>query len=77
MTGWSRMMRSRAAYEWARKIAEGAPLSARWHKKFIYRLLDPTPLTQPKRTRATLLRHRGLPGGFKAFLEKKTSFNGR
>jgi enoyl-CoA hydratase/carnithine racemase len=29
----------------AEKIAEGAPLSARWHKKFIYRLLDPTPLT--------------------------------
>ena len=29
----------------AEKIAEGAPLSARWHKKFIYRLLDPRPLT--------------------------------
>jgi enoyl-CoA hydratase/carnithine racemase len=29
----------------AEKIAEGAPLSARWHKKFIYRLLDPAPLT--------------------------------
>ncbi|GBD41096.1 putative enoyl-CoA hydratase echA8 [bacterium HR39] len=29
----------------ARRIAEGAPLVARWHKKFIRRLLDPTPLT--------------------------------
>ncbi len=26
------------------RIAEGAPLVARWHKKFIRRLLDPTPL---------------------------------
>jgi len=29
----------------ARRIAEGAPLVARWHKKFIRRLLDPTPLS--------------------------------
>lgn len=35
-----------AARETATKIAEGAPLSARWHKKFIYRLLDPRPLTE-------------------------------
>ncbi len=28
-----------------RRIAEGAPLVARWHKKFIRRLMDPTPLT--------------------------------
>lgn len=34
------------ARETAEKIAEGAPLSARWHKKFIYRLLDPRPLTE-------------------------------
>ena len=34
-----------ATRETANKIAEGAPLSARWHKKFIYRLLDPTPLS--------------------------------
>ena len=33
------------ARQFAEKIADGAPLSARWHKKFIYRLLDPTPLT--------------------------------
>ena len=30
----------------ARRIADGAPLVARWHKKFIRRLEDPAPLTQ-------------------------------
>ncbi len=30
----------------AARIAEGAPLVARWHKKFIRRLLDPAPLTE-------------------------------
>ena len=34
------------ARQFAERIADGAPLSARWHKKFIYRLLDPTPLTE-------------------------------
>ena len=34
-----------AARQYAKKIADGAPLSARWHKKFIYRLLNPAPLT--------------------------------
>jgi enoyl-CoA hydratase len=29
----------------ARKIADGAPLVARWHKKFANRLMDPRPLT--------------------------------
>jgi len=29
----------------AERIAEGAPLAARWHKKFIRRLADPRPLT--------------------------------
>lgn len=33
------------AYATAQRIAEGAPLVARWHKKFITRLTDPTPLT--------------------------------
>ena len=30
----------------ARRIAEGAPLTARWHKKFRVRLEAPTPLTE-------------------------------
>jgi enoyl-CoA hydratase/carnithine racemase len=34
------------AYATARRIAEGAPLAARWHKKFVRRLGDPRPLTQ-------------------------------
>jgi len=29
----------------AERIAEGAPLVARWHKKFARRLADPRPLT--------------------------------
>lgn len=30
----------------AERIAEGAPLTARWHKKFARRLADPRPLTE-------------------------------
>ena len=33
------------AYDTARRIALLAPLSARWHKKFARRLLDPAPFT--------------------------------
>ncbi len=29
----------------AQRIADGAPLAARWHKKFARRLDDPRPLT--------------------------------
>ena len=34
------------SYATARRIAEGAPLAARWHKKFVRRLADPRPLTE-------------------------------
>jgi enoyl-CoA hydratase len=34
------------AYAAARRIAEGAPLAARWHKKFVRRLADPRPLSK-------------------------------
>jgi enoyl-CoA hydratase/carnithine racemase len=34
------------AYASAKRIAEGAPLVARWHRKFIRRALDGQPLTQ-------------------------------
>ena len=30
----------------ARRIAEGAPLAARWHKKFVRRLAEPRPLSE-------------------------------
>jgi enoyl-CoA hydratase/carnithine racemase len=33
------------AYETARRIAAGAPLVARWHKRFLARLEDPAPLS--------------------------------
>jgi enoyl-CoA hydratase/carnithine racemase len=33
-------------YRAARRIAGGAPLVARWHKKFAQRLMDPAPLTR-------------------------------
>jgi enoyl-CoA hydratase/carnithine racemase len=33
-------------YAAARRIAEGAPLAARWHKKFVHRLAEPRPLSQ-------------------------------
>jgi enoyl-CoA hydratase/carnithine racemase len=34
------------AHATARRIAEGAPLVARWHKKFARRLADPRPITE-------------------------------
>jgi enoyl-CoA hydratase/carnithine racemase len=34
------------AYATAKRIAEGAPLVARWHKKFVRRLADPKPLSE-------------------------------
>jgi enoyl-CoA hydratase len=33
----------------ARRIADGAPLAARWHKQFARRLADPAPLTDAER----------------------------
>lgn len=33
----------------ARRIADGAPLVARWHKQFVRRLADPAPLTDAER----------------------------
>jgi enoyl-CoA hydratase/carnithine racemase len=37
------------AYASARRIADGAPLVARWHKQFAARLADPRPLTDAER----------------------------
>ncbi len=46
----------------AQRIADGAPLVARWHKKFARRLAEPRPLTDARARRVLrLLRHRGLP----------------
>ena len=40
------------AYDVARRIAEGAPLVNRWHKKFLRRLADPRPLEEAEREEA-------------------------
>lgn len=40
----------------ARRIAEGAPLSARWHKRAIRRLSHPSPLTEAELNEAYLAR---------------------
>jgi len=63
----------------ARRIADGAPLVARWHKKFARRLRDSTPLTDAEY-------HEGFDCfgtedfqiGYKAFLAKeKPEFKGK
>lgn len=68
-----------AAYGWAAKIAEGAPLTARWHKKFIYRLIDPAPLTAAEKDEGyDAFDTEDFQRGYKAFLAKeKASFVGR
>src|SRR3546814_9329660 len=68
-----------AAYEWAAKIAEGAPLTARWHKQFIYRLMEPAPLTEAEKDMGyDAFDTEDFQRGYKAFLAKaKPSFVGR
>ena len=67
------------AYAAARRIADGAPLVARWHKKFIRRLLDPRPLTAEERDECyACFDTEHLRTGVAAFLAKrKPEFSGR
>ena len=67
------------ATKWARKIAEGAPLTARWHKKFLYRLLDPRPLSAEEMAEGyDCYDTADFHTGFRAFLDKtKPVFEGR
>jgi enoyl-CoA hydratase/carnithine racemase len=63
----------------ARCIAQGAPLVARCHKKFINRMLQPAPLTAGERDEAHLrFDTEDFRIGWNAFLPKKrAAFVGR
>jgi enoyl-CoA hydratase/carnithine racemase len=67
------------AYAAARRIADGAPLVARWHKKFVRRLLDPRPLTEEERDEGyACFDTEDFKTGVAAFLaKKKPEFRGR
>ena len=59
-------------YELARRIASGAPLVNRWHKKFIRRLADPAPLSEAERDEALeAFQTADYREGRSAFLEKR------
>jgi enoyl-CoA hydratase/carnithine racemase len=63
----------------ARRIAEGAPLVARWHKKFASRLADPRPLSEAERDEGyACFDTEDYRTGIRAFLDKKKpEFKGR
>jgi enoyl-CoA hydratase/carnithine racemase len=63
----------------AERIAAGAPLAARWHKKFARRLADPTPLTDAERDECfDCFDTEDFQIGVRAFLAKdKPGFVGR
>lgn len=67
------------AYATAERIAEGAPLVARWHKKFARRLMDPAPLTKEEQAESfACFDTDDFQTGFHAFLNKsKPKFEGR
>src|SRR4029079_1886981 len=63
----------------AQRIAEGAPLVARWHKKFARRLADPRPLTAAEYDECfDCFDTEDFRTGYAAFLAKrKPEFKGR
>lgn len=67
------------SYACARRICDGAPLVARWHRKFIRRLADPKPLTQAEIDESyAAMDTDDYREGVKAFLAKKPPvFKGR
>ncbi|MCH8036812.1 MAG: enoyl-CoA hydratase/isomerase family protein [Proteobacteria bacterium] len=67
------------AMETARRIAEGAPLVARWHKKFLRRLEDPRPLTQAELDEGfACFDTEDFRIGYRSFLDKtEPEFKGR
>ncbi len=67
------------AYATARRIAAGAPLVARWHKKFANRLADPRPLSEAEVDEGfACFGTEDFRIGYRAFLAKtKPQFKGR
>jgi enoyl-CoA hydratase/carnithine racemase len=67
------------AYAAAGRIAEGAPLVARWHKKFARRLADPRPLSEAEFDEGyACFGTEDFRIGYKSFLAKtKPEFKGR
>jgi len=63
----------------ARRIAEGAPLVARWHKQFVKRAMNPAPLTPEERDEGfACFGTEDFRTGYQAFLDKvKPEFKGR
>jgi len=63
----------------AKRIAEGAPLVARWHKAFLERLEDPRPLSEAESDEGYLCyATEDFQIGYRSFLEKKKpEFKGR
>jgi len=67
------------AYATARRIADGAPLVARWHKQFMRRQVDPAPLTEQEKDASYLCYDtEDFHIGYNSFLEKtKPVFKGK
>jgi enoyl-CoA hydratase len=67
------------AFETANRIAAGAPLVNRWHKKFARRLADPAPLSPTERDEPyQTFDTEDFKEGYRAFLAKKTpEFRGK
>jgi len=63
----------------ARRIAEGAPLVARWHKRFARRLADPRPLSPEESDESyACFDTEDFRTGYRAFLAKeKPRFRGK
>ncbi len=60
------------ARDTARRIAEGAPLVARWHKKFARRLQDPTPVSDAENQESfACFDTEDFRRGYAAFLAKQ------
>jgi enoyl-CoA hydratase/carnithine racemase len=62
-----------SALQSARRIADGAPLVARWHKQFVQRSLDPAPLSAEEYDEAfDCFATEDFQIGYQAFLAKTT-----